>query len=149
MAAVTDALQDLDYVSHVKEEVAGTDDAMYTAMLGCWTALYRLQRPDPPTADWWTKPADGADGDIADLTSDLADRMMRLDSDPVWADDPLPVRSFPTGLAVLDDTECLICGNELNSGDDYVMLPEDEQYGEPEGPAHAECATAEGWKVQS
>jgi hypothetical protein len=41
-----DAVIDLDYTSHVKENVAGSDDVMYSAMLGCWRELYKLQ--DPP-----------------------------------------------------------------------------------------------------
>ena len=50
-----DAVLDVDYTSHVKEEVAGDDNAMYTAMLACWTALHRLQDPPRPVPqrDLW------------------------------------------------------------------------------------------------
>ena len=41
--AIYDAILAIDYDSHVKENVAGNDHVMYSAMLGCWRELYRLQ----------------------------------------------------------------------------------------------------------
>lgn len=52
-AVIANAVLDIDYSSHVKEEVSGADDVMYSAMLSCWTALHRLQDPPSPAADWW------------------------------------------------------------------------------------------------
>lgn len=95
---IHDAVMDIDYVSHVKEEVAGKDDLMYSAMLRCWSALMTLQRPEPlPRADWWTPPipdtyAPGFDEDFdnddavamgpdADMTVDQA-----LDVATEWSD---------------------------------------------------------------
>ncbi|HEY7033111.1 MAG TPA: hypothetical protein VH482_17360 [Thermomicrobiales bacterium] len=40
------ALRDMDYTSHVKEAVAGDDDAFYEAMLGCWRELWRIQHAE-------------------------------------------------------------------------------------------------------
>jgi hypothetical protein len=40
---MTEAILDLDYTSHVKEEVAGKDTEFYEAMMQCWSALYTLQ----------------------------------------------------------------------------------------------------------
>ena len=48
-----ESVMDLDYSSHVKEEVSGDDDQMYHAMLQCWTSLRRLQDPPTPERDWW------------------------------------------------------------------------------------------------
>jgi len=41
-----DAVMNVGYASHVKEEVAAKDGVFYRAMLGCWRELYTLQ--DPP-----------------------------------------------------------------------------------------------------
>jgi hypothetical protein len=51
--AMYDSVMDLDYTSHVKEAVAGDDDVMYTAMLGCWRALYQLQDQAAPDRPGW------------------------------------------------------------------------------------------------
>lgn len=45
-AFLVDAVENLDYTSHVKEEIAGDDKTMYRAMLSCWTALRALQVQD-------------------------------------------------------------------------------------------------------
>lgn len=45
---LTEAVLDMDYTSHVKEEIAGDDNQMYRAMLSCWTALHALQTHDRP-----------------------------------------------------------------------------------------------------
>jgi hypothetical protein len=56
--ALAAQVETLDYDSHVKESVSGKDNVMYRAMLSCWTALHRLQDPEPsPSRDWWTPPA--------------------------------------------------------------------------------------------
>ena len=41
----------------------------------------------------------------------------------------------------------MICGDDVTVGDEYVVVPEDEDYGDPEGPAHVTCAEDEGWQV--
>jgi hypothetical protein len=38
------AVEDIDYPSHCKEEISGSDKALYAAMLECWTAMYRYQQ---------------------------------------------------------------------------------------------------------
>ena len=48
-----DQVMDLDYSSHVKEEVAGADNIMYSAMMGCWRELHKLQDPPELDPDWW------------------------------------------------------------------------------------------------
>ena len=164
-AAVTDALMDLDYTSHVKEEVSGPDNQMHAAMMRCWSALLTLQYPDRPAADWWTPPlpvnaddemwyaVDPTDDDLADATGKLAQRMLAsidredgefpdLSDEPAWADDPLPVKVWGT-----EEDTCLVCDGDLATGDEIVTLPEDSIYNEPEGPAHAACAEDVGWKV--
>src|SRR6186997_199990 len=35
-AWMTREIQELDYTSHVKENVSGDDDEMYAAMMSCW-----------------------------------------------------------------------------------------------------------------
>jgi hypothetical protein len=45
MDYLVDAVDRLDYVSHVKEELTARDNDFYDALLSCWTALYRLQSP--------------------------------------------------------------------------------------------------------
>lgn len=50
--AMVDMIDELDYASHVKEEVAGEDDAFYSVLLRCWSALMTLQRPLPVGASW-------------------------------------------------------------------------------------------------
>ena len=63
IAAVVQALEDIDYDSHVKEELSGQDDDRYKAYYDCWTALGRLQpggpyggshrdQPDDYLIDW-------------------------------------------------------------------------------------------------
>ena len=141
--AMYDAVMELDYTSHVKEEVARDDAVMYSAMLGCWRELYKLQ--DPPghlDPDWWTKPEpaptlDDLD-DIVGQVGKLADKMRAVGAgdrplaDQEWpptAHEPLTVEHrFEPGLG-----DCMICGTELHGT--FVMIPEDREFGEPEGPA--------------
>ena len=47
-----EAVMDIDYTSHVKENVAGNDPVMYAAMLACWNALHRLQKDNVTTGDF-------------------------------------------------------------------------------------------------
>jgi len=59
-----DAVLDLDYESHVKEEVSGADNALYRSMLDCWTAMMRYQESDgepEDTAMWGDDAAAAAD----------------------------------------------------------------------------------------
>ena len=54
-AAVAEAVQAIDYDSHVKEELAGDDDQRYRAYLGCWSALEQMQHnPHNPYTDAWS-----------------------------------------------------------------------------------------------
>jgi hypothetical protein len=204
-----DAVMELDYTSHVKEEVAGDDNQMYQAMLACWTALHRLQDPPRPERDWWTydewearnreavfvhkaEPEDdgalwckhcnaaihrvqggqgptwvhsttgavaasgapvvdaptlGDLGDLAGQIGELAGRMLKASEAEPESDGypgPLTVARWPNMTV---DT-CIVCDNEFHDAQDYVTIPEDSTYGEPEGPAHVECAEAEGWEIQ-
>ena len=75
-----------------------------------------------------------------------------LEQDPVWKDDvddedrELEAREW-TSVNPDIDSACMICGGDIAYGERYVTLPEDKTYGEPEGPAHTECATDDGWTV--
>src|SRR5262245_8699789 len=48
IAVIVGEIDDMDYTSHVKEEVTGDDRQFYGAMLACWSALYRMQQDDAP-----------------------------------------------------------------------------------------------------
>lgn len=41
---MTEALLDLDYTSHVKEEVSDHDTQLYRSMMDCWQAMMRYQQ---------------------------------------------------------------------------------------------------------
>lgn len=147
--AIYDAVMAIDYESHVKEEVAGDDRVMYSAMLGCWRELYKLQDPPGHLVDAPEPPSLAALGDIAEQIGALAERMhgARLtDDDDESVHDPLSILRATTGTVAGD--ECAICGNDFNDGD-YVMLPADEEpgYEVPAEPAHPDCAESEGWTV--
>lgn len=43
---LTDAALDVDYSSHAKEAMSGSDKKFYSALLEVWSAMYRLQKPD-------------------------------------------------------------------------------------------------------
>jgi hypothetical protein len=163
-------LNDVTYDSHVKEEVSGTDNEMYSAMLACWTALYRLQKPENREGDWWSRrygdwddstlrdhiPNEYLSGDsLLALNERLASQMLDKGTRsatfpgtkfPGWdddeADEPLPVKIWGA-----EEDICIVCGEPFASGDEYVTLPMDEVYGDPEGPAHAACAELHDFKV--
>jgi hypothetical protein len=56
--AMLDALEDIDYDSHVKEELSGKDDERYKAYMDCWVALGRLQPGGPYGGGHWDQPDD-------------------------------------------------------------------------------------------
>jgi len=156
--ALYDAVLNLDYSSHVKEEVSGADNVMYSSMLGCWRELYKLQ--DPPgevDTDWWwdeqQQPSrliprllPHGDGtfevldNISDQIVSLADKM--LESGRTRTAEPtavgLPVRTWAG-----DAAKCILCEDDLNTGDRYVVVP--ESFLDEAGPAHEDCAFADGW----
>jgi hypothetical protein len=161
-----EAVMDLDYTSHVKESVTGGDAVFYGAMLGCWRELYALQdRPKPGmvmdqeslldgTGRWGElddTPTLGDLGGIVGQIGELADKIRaaarpaRPDDDDDDDDD----EGWPAGLHVAKWTtgqdSCLICGGDMMTDDEYVTLPEDTEFNEPEGPAHIGCAEDEGW----
>lgn len=91
---ISDAIADLDYSSHVKEEVTGDDKTFYAAMLRCWNALYTLQHDPKPEHDWWNRPPAVNDSwrddwygrtetepTLTELSDSLADRMTRVSTD--------------------------------------------------------------------
>lgn len=45
--AMFEAVRDIEYTSHVKENVSMGDPDMYTAMLRCWSALNEIQNEKP------------------------------------------------------------------------------------------------------
>lgn len=145
-----DAVMAIDYDSHVKENVAGTDHVMYSAMLGCWRELHRLQVTEPEYPDFADDdvPTLGDLGDIVGQIGELANKMRAGAGAPLVEQevqvplDPLPVKRATSWF----DT-CAICDGQFKPGDDYVTLPEDDEYEEPEAPAHVLCAEEEGWTV--
>ena len=146
-----DAIMDLSYSSHVKENVAGNDAVFYSAMLGCWRELHRLQVAEPEYPDFADDddvPTLGDLGDIVGQIGELADRMRAGAGRPLVEQevqvplDPLPVKRATSWF----DT-CAICDGQFKPGDDYVTLPEDDEFGEPEAPAHVLCAEEDGWTV--
>ena len=48
------SVQRVDYTSHVKEELAGKDDVRYSAYLGVWSALGKLQEGGPYSSGKWS-----------------------------------------------------------------------------------------------
>lgn len=79
--AMYDAVKELGYTSHVKENVAGTDNVMYRAMMSCWNALHQLQTLPAPSLHerleanlpGWTDDANAPS--ITVLSNTIADRM--------------------------------------------------------------------------
>jgi hypothetical protein len=43
-AEMLSMLNDIDYESHAKEAMAGDDQDMHWALMGCWRELHKLQR---------------------------------------------------------------------------------------------------------
>jgi len=152
--AMHDAVMNLSYSSHVKEEVSGPDNVMYRAMLDCWTALMRLQRP-PKLADddWWTDPALydksyadavldnwddtlGPEPEIHDHVARLADKMLSGSADSNPDRPALKVYEYRGHHPDI----CSICGDDIDMGDEYVVTPRGfTDVGDPGGPTHADC----------
>jgi len=156
-----DAVMALDYTSHVKEEVSGPDNVMHRAMMSCWSALYRLQRPDPVPHDddWWTpslfddgdapypEPAGNWDDVINDpdefqgQVRNLADKMLAGSADTA------PVTLTAKLWTEKRRGKCVVCDDDILADDEYVDLPGNTRVGartsfndHDAGPAHGECA---------
>jgi hypothetical protein len=86
---LADALRDLNYTSHVKEEVSGDDKKMSQAMFACWYALQKLQEePLQPDHDFWRsaeaqlfEDADEDEPTISERIHAIADRMVATPAD--------------------------------------------------------------------
>lgn len=143
--AMYDAVMDLDYASHVKEEVAGPDNVMYSAMLGCWRELHRLQEPIKRDPDWWwdrtagdDTPADGSFKVLDDITTKIVDLAEKMQAGGRRTSEAEPSEPLQTQIWAGDNARCVLCADDMISGDHYVNVP--ESFLSEAGPAHVDCA---------